>query len=71
MFEVLPGLELSQADAVARAVLADTLLHDGLICRPVCRGCGDDIDAVRLLAVPGTTRCSRCAPFPALVRRRS
>lgn len=64
------ALELSQADAVSRALLADSALRDGFANRQVCLGCGRDVDRARLFIYPKATRCSLCVGFPTLARRR-
>lgn len=64
------GLELSQADAIAQAVLADATLREGLSARPLCLGCGRDVDQARLAVYPRATRCSLCVGYPCLARRR-
>lgn len=63
-------LELSQADAVAHALMADAALAAGFPARPVCLGCGRDIDLARLAFYAKATRCSFCAGIPCLARRR-
>lgn len=60
MLDLVPGLELSQADAVARALAFEDLLQAATVSRLTCGRCGDEIDAARLAAAPKATWCSRC-----------
>lgn len=62
-------LELSQADAVARAELIDAELRSASRPRPFCLGCGRDIDKARLAIYAAARRCSVCAGIPCLARR--
>lgn len=64
------ALELSQADAVSRALLADAALRERLTIRQVCLGCGRDVDRARLAVYQKATRCSLCVGIPCLARRR-
>ncbi|WP_087693532.1 hypothetical protein [Pseudomonas sp. PE-S1G-1] len=59
--DISGGLELRQADAVARALMTDDLLRAGRMIGQFCQGCGGAIGAVRLAMFPSTTRCSICA----------
>lgn len=70
MLDAVPGLELSQADAIACALLADSLFEAAAAARLNCRRCGDEIDAPRLAAAPNATWCSRCVTFHAVDRGR-
>jgi RNA polymerase-binding transcription factor DksA len=63
-------LELSQADAVSRALLADAAFRESLSIRQVCLGCGRAVDRARLVTYPKATRCSLCVGIPCLARRR-
>ena len=63
-------LALSQADAVACALMAEAALSADFPSRPVCLGCGRDIDRARLAVYARATRCSLCAGIPCLARRR-
>lgn len=69
MLESVP-LELSQADAVAHALMADAALSVDFPFRPICLGCGREIDRARLAAYARATRCSLCVGIPCLARRR-
>lgn len=68
--DVFSGLELCQDDAVARAILSDDLVREASIFTPVCGACGRAIDAKRLAIKPLAARCSLCAGFSVLARRR-
>lgn len=68
--DVFSGLELCQDDAVARAILSDDLVREATIFTPVCGACGRNIDAKRLAIKPLASRCSLCAGFSVLARRR-
>ncbi|EOJ3048156.1 TPA: hypothetical protein L6B59_32050 [Pseudomonas aeruginosa] len=64
-------LELSQAEAVARAELIDAELRLASTSRPSCAACGREVDAARLAVFAAARRCSTCAGIPCLARRRA
>ncbi|MFL3984741.1 hypothetical protein [Pseudomonas aeruginosa] len=70
MLDLSPGLELSQADAVAQALAFDSLLQLATASRLSCRRCVEEIDAARLAVAPNATWCTRCVDLRAIDRSR-
>lgn len=68
--DVSSGLELRQDDAVAQALMADEVLHAGLMVQRFCLACGYPISAGRQAMFPRATRCSMCVEYVTLARRR-